>query len=408
MTTSTIQVEQTTGTVGAPRDTYNYALGYLRAMIVVLVVAHHAVLAYHPFAPPAPASLAAQPRWWQAFPVVDPQRGGWVSLLAAFNDTFFMALMFLLSGLFVWNGLQKKGGASFLRGRLARLGLPFVVAAAVVAPLAYYPTYLQMPGHAAFGGFVRQWFSLGTWPAGPAWFIWVLLVFDACAALLFAAAPKWAERLGGFLAGPVARPARFFAILATVSALVYLPLELVYSGLYWSAFGPFTFQTSRILHYLAYFLAGAGLGAWGLNRGPLSPQSKLASRWWLWAISAVVVFVIYMATAVAFLTSHAQSRGWEVAIDFMFAGTCATISLAFLAMFLRFARRRWSVLDSLNRNSYGIYLVHYAFVSWLQLSMVGATMPASAKFAVVFIGSVAASWITVIGLRRIPGVARVI
>lgn len=34
---------------------YNYAFGYLRAFIVVLVVAHHAALAYHPFAPPPPA-----------------------------------------------------------------------------------------------------------------------------------------------------------------------------------------------------------------------------------------------------------------------------------------------------------------------------------------------------------------
>ena len=43
---------------------HNIAIGYLRAFVTVLVVAHHAVLAYHPFAPPPPASLAAQPRWW--------------------------------------------------------------------------------------------------------------------------------------------------------------------------------------------------------------------------------------------------------------------------------------------------------------------------------------------------------
>jgi hypothetical protein len=30
---------------------YNVPVGYLRAFITVLVVAHHAALAYHPFAP---------------------------------------------------------------------------------------------------------------------------------------------------------------------------------------------------------------------------------------------------------------------------------------------------------------------------------------------------------------------
>ena len=39
----------------APDPQYNVAIGYLRAFIPVLVVAHHAALAYHPFAPPAPA-----------------------------------------------------------------------------------------------------------------------------------------------------------------------------------------------------------------------------------------------------------------------------------------------------------------------------------------------------------------
>src|SRR5262249_39170462 len=145
--------------------TYNYALGYLRTFVVVLVGAHHAALAYLPFVPPAPVSLAAQPRWWQAFPVVDPKRGDWASILTGFNDIFFMSLMFLLSGLFVWSGLKRKGAGAFVRGRLLRLGLPFIGVAAIIAPLAYYPAYLQTPGHAGLAGFVRQWFSLGVWPS---------------------------------------------------------------------------------------------------------------------------------------------------------------------------------------------------------------------------------------------------
>src|SRR4051794_20867349 len=135
-----------TAASAAPVARYNNAIGYLRAFLVVLVIAHHAALAYHPFAPPPAASLAAQPRWWQAFPVIDSQRWQGSLLLVGFNDTFFMSLMFFLSGLFVWQGLQRKGSAGFLRDRLLRLGVPFVAAVAILAPLAYYPTYLQIHG----------------------------------------------------------------------------------------------------------------------------------------------------------------------------------------------------------------------------------------------------------------------
>jgi len=340
--------------------------------------------------------------------VVDTTRGDWASLLTGFNDTFFMALMFFLSGLFVWSGLKNKGGAGFLGGRVLRLGLPFVVAAAIVAPLAYYPTYLQMPGHGGFGGFVHQWLALGVWPAGPAWFIWVLAVFDCIAALFYAMRANWAETLGRFLAGPQGRPARFFALLSIASAVVYVPLELTWNGLAWTAFGPFTFQTARILHYLVYFLAGVGIGAWGFERGPLMPQGKLARRWLLWVIASVAAFLVVSTVAIAFMTAHLQSRNWEIATDVLFAASCAASSFAFLALFLRFARSRSSVFGSLSKNSYGIYLVHYAFVSWLQLAMLGTSLPSGIKFTVVTCGAVAGSWILISALRRVPGVARVV
>jgi surface polysaccharide O-acyltransferase-like enzyme len=277
-----------------------------------------------------------------------------------------------------------------------------------VAPLAYYPTYLQMAGHTGPGGFVRQWLAIGAWPSGPAWFLWVLLAFDCIAARLFAAAPGWAETLGRLLAGPRSRPARFFLLLLAASVLLYTPLELAYSGLTWTAFGPFTFQTSRILHYLLYFLAGVGIGAWGLNRGLLAPEGKLSRRWVLWTIAAVVLFLAVAAVSIAFMTAHLASRGWEVATDVLFAASCAASCFAFLALFLRFARSRSSVFESLSRNSYGIYLVHYAFVSWLQLALVGESMPATLKFAIVTVGAVGGSWLTTMAVRRVPVVARVV
>jgi len=391
-----------------PTAQYNRAIGYLRAFIVVLVVAHHSALAYHSSAPPPSASLVAQPRWWEAFPVVDAQRWTGFNLLVGFNETFFMSLMFFLSGLFVWHGLKKKGSARFLRDRLLRLGIPFIAAAAVLAPLAYYPAYLQTAGHAGIAGFWRQWLSLGQWPAGPAWFVWVLLVFDCIAALLFALAPRWGETLGRITSGASRRPAAFFALLVAISAMAYIPMALRFTPFDWASFGPFTFQTSRILHYLAYFLIAAGVGAWGFDRGLLAPDGKLARRWPLWVAASLVLFGLDAAVFVVALTSHAHSQGWAIASDAGFVLSCAASSFAFLALFIRFARSRSPLFGSLSANSYGIYLFHYAFVSWLQYALLPASLPAVAKFAVVFLGALALSWGTTAAIRRIPAIARVV
>jgi len=108
------------------------------------------------------------------------------------------------------------------------------------------------------------------------------------------------------------------------------------------------------------------------------------------------------------LTAHSQSLGWEIAMDSMAMLSCAVSSFAFLALFVRFAASRVRFLDSLRDNSYGIYLVHYAFVSWLQYALLGWSGPAAEKGLVAFAGALALSWIASAAIRRIPGVARVV
>jgi peptidoglycan/LPS O-acetylase OafA/YrhL len=392
----------------AERSNYNHALGYLRAFVIVLVVAHHAMLAYHPFGPKAPASLAASPRWWQAFPVVDEQKWGLAYFLVDFNDRFFMSLMFFLSGLFVWQGLERKGTGAYLRDRLLRLGFPFLVAASVFAPIAYYPTYLQIADHAGIAGFWRQWLSLGQWPAGPAWFLWVLLAFDCLAAPLFAMMPKLVEALGRIASAGYRLPIACFVATAAVSIAAYLPLALLFTTQHWTALGPFYFQTSRILLYLSYFLFGVAVGAHGLNRGMLAPEGTLARHWIWWATGALGAFAAASAVSIATLTSHKTALGWQSASDIGFVLSCAASSFAFIGLYVRFVKSRSRLLDSLSANSYTIYLVHYVFVSWLQFSLLGAALPPPAKFALVFAGALGLSWSLGSAIRRIPAVASVV
>ncbi|HXJ34121.1 MAG TPA: acyltransferase [Candidatus Eisenbacteria bacterium] len=388
-----------------PRPDYNLALGYLRAFVILLVIAHHSLLGYAAFVPER-ARFGDWPPAWKAFPVIDTRRWAGFDVLIACNDVFFMSLMFFISGLFVWTSLQRKGRATFLRDRAVRLGVPFLVSAVLIAPLAYYPSYLMTASSPHPIDFLRHWPSLG---AGPAWFLWVLLVFDCAAAALFSRSPHRGDRMRHALEGPLRRPAAFFAAIVSVSAAAYLPMLLVFGPFVWPSIGPFTFQASRFLHYGVWFFAGIAIGACGIDRSLLAPDGPLARQWLRWLAVATLLFAIEVSVARATLTPPGTPwYAWGIGGGLAFVLACAALSLSLTAVFLRFVGRPTPVFDSLRDNAYGMYVLHFAFVTWLQYFLLSTVLPGVAKGTIVLIGATLLSWITTAALRRNLAIARII
>ena len=386
----------------------NAPVGAVRAFLTLLVVAHHAVLTYHPYAPP-PKAFTASPILWTAFPVVDPQTFEGFGLLTLVNDLFFMSLMFLVSGLFVADSLRAKGVGGFLRGRALRLGAPFVVGAGLLAPLAYYPAWLQSGGTPSLAAYAQAWTSLPFWPSGPAWFLWVLLAFGAVAAALDSLFPRLIPALGRWTQVAARRPGRAFLLLVAFSALAYVPLNMVLPFGHWTLEGPFLIQTGRAAHYLVYFLAGLAFGAAGVGQGLTDPQGMLARRWWAWQILPVPAVIAAMAVfIIAFSPNPPPKPLLDVVGGLAFVIACASLSFAVLAVFLRFVRRTGPVGRSLQANAYGIYLVHYVFTAWLSWLLLPQAWGGLAKGAVVFGGAVALSWLTTMALRRMPLLGRIL
>ena len=58
--------------------------------------------------------------------------------------------------------------------------------------------------------------------------------------------------------------------------------------------------------------------------------------------------------------------------------------------------------------AYGMFLVHYPVVLWLQYWLFDVGLPAIAKAAIVFVLAVISSWAATAALRRIPGATRVL
>jgi peptidoglycan/LPS O-acetylase OafA/YrhL len=376
------------------------SLDRARTFITLLVMLHHSVVNYTHFGNGDKAR-------WLGF-----------DLVVLFNDSFFMACMFLISGLFVRESLARRGPANFIANRACRLGVPYLVSIFVLMPLAYYPTFLRyhMPGTTDFNFFHFWWrvFTVGPWPSGPAWFIWVLLAFDAVIALLWKIAPGAIEGLGRAIYSLRYRPGFAFVAFLVFSVIVYVPMRLWVGDAAWfepDGF-PLPIQTSRIFLYSGYFLVGVGIGAMNLRAGMFAENGELAARWKIWLAVALVfygaiLFLVYVHhNWIADFNSPPLS--WRTAYGLAFALFSGAMAFAEPAFFLRFAKTPLRLLDAIRPSSYGIFLTHYIFIIWLQYTVYDPDWSPFVKFAIVFVGTLAGSWATVILLRKIPVVGRMI
>jgi surface polysaccharide O-acyltransferase-like enzyme len=371
-----------------------------RTFVILLVLLHHSVINYTYFG-------HGDPMRWLGF-----------DLVVLFNDSFFMALMFFISGLFVRDSLVRKGPAIFLRDRAWRLGVPFLISVVVLMPIAYYPTFLRyhLPGTTDFN-FLHFWWrtlTVGPWPSGPAWFLWVLLALDVIAAAVWRIAPGIVDTLGRLIYAIRNRPMTAFVVFLTVSTAAYVPMRLGFGDVSWLQLGrfPLPIQTSRILLYTAYFFTGVCVGAVSLRAGMLAESGELAKRWLVWLPYALVFYVAILVLVYAHhnwvTVFDSPPLLWTVGYALAFAMFSAAMAFTVSSIFLRFAGSNWGLLDALQPSAYGIYLLHYIFIIWLQYAVYDYSLPAVVKFAIVFVGTLSLSWGLTVLLRKIPAVARMI
>ena len=400
---SIISAERTnTGTAQASR---HVSIDYLRAGITLLVVAHHSALAYTNFARFYPDAYLAS-----THPVVDPQRWDLLDYAENFNDVFFMSLMFCVSGIFVWPSLRRSGAMLFVVDRARRLGIPFIVGIVFLMPLAYYASW-NLTGHSVgFLAYWKQYLTIDGRPCGPLWFIWLLLLFDLLAAVgyrCFGPTIAQSERSPTKSRGPVYMAVAMF----TLCAAVYLPALAAYGFGAWRAFvtGPFYFQTSRLALYFAWFVFGIFIGRSGIRRGLLARDGALARRWPTWVAVSIIAYnaLEFLPAALSHWTAiRPEQRGLLEAM--LWVTSCVSSCFAFLALFRGVVSKRHAWMDSMTRCAYGIYLVHYVYVLWMQRTLLDMSLPAAPKFLATFLVATAASWVTVRLLLKIPAVRDVL
>jgi glucan biosynthesis protein C len=387
----------------SPRSGRTYWLDYLRGFITVLVVAHHSALAYTTFAKFNPQVYNAS-----THPIVDTVRSISMDLFEDFNDVFFMSLMFLISGIFVLPSLARKGPRQFRLDRSRRLFIPFLITVTFITPIGYFASWLLAHHNWDLRAFLVDYITVEHWPPGPPWFIGILYIFNRIISRVYVRWRPTLDRWARYIADHSSRPFGLFIRAYGLTLVLFLPLVLLFGSSAWIGIGPFAIQLSRILLYAGYFVVGMLIGAAGTDKGLLADNSALMRYRPLWVILCLLAYTLLKAAGyfIQILEDHGHLSEIPARLLYrpIWTLSCVASCMAFLAVFHRIFQKTTSprIWESLAANAYGIYLIHWVFVLWLQYLLISVALPAVPKFFLTLIGSLALSWAITALLRKIP------
>jgi glucan biosynthesis protein C len=198
------------------------------------------------------------------------------------------------------------------------------------------------------------------------------------------------------------------------SAIVYLPLLKIYGFGAWTNLltSPFSFQICRIGLYALWFAFGFLVGAPGFQQGLLARSGLLARRWPLWIARCILAYnalVLLPRLSIIRQLPPLQQGALE---SILWVLSCVASCFGFLALFrgIRLAPSPWiaASMNSLSRCAYGMYLVHYVFITWTQRLVLDRPIHAAIKFLFVFLATTLLSWLTTQAALRIPKVSSIL
>jgi glucans biosynthesis protein C len=378
-----------TSLVASP-NTDHTRLDYLdatRAFALVLGIVFHACMSFIPV--------------FVGWAVQDVSTSPLVGSVMTVSHSFRMETFFLLAGFFSHLTFHRKGAGEFVRSRLLRIGVPFVIGWFLLRPLVVSGWIM---GSASLRGDVDVWAGLlgglqsfSTLPAGiftgsHLWFLYYLALITALALVaraLSVATGSWhiamirrADAVVAWLARSPASP----VILAVPTAAALWFMQ------FWNMDTP---DKSLVPHFpvLAIY-GGFFLLGWMLSR-----QRDLISRFarltaLRWILAGLGIAAVLWLGKVERDPGHPHHFAAHVAFALGYALTMWSLVFLTIGVFQKLCRRPNAFVRYVADSSYWMYLVHLPIVVWLQVAVAELPLHWSFKLAFVSTLTVAISLLT--------------
>ena len=322
--------------------------------MVFLVVVTHVAVGYERY------SMGAE--WWI---VVDPSNNDFAGILFLILDIFVMAVIFFISGYFAPMSLDRNSVIGFVKSKFRRLMVPWIFAVLTLLP-AYKIIFLYSRGlPQEYWTEYFHWNSL--WSQNWLWFLPVLFTFNVLYLLI--------HRLGSSKAGFIKS-----VMIAFLAGLAYSFLMDYYEWQGWTKSVLIDFQNERVFIYLLVFLTGAIS-----YKHRLFVEGKRNKKLEIIAHSIGWIPVnLYLAGIIYGLIKPDQYL-FSKAMDVFLLRLSFMLSLIYfiytlLITFRNYADKNGVVWRHLNKNSYGVYIIHVIVMGLMALVFRGMGIPSLVKF----------------------------
>jgi len=349
----------------------------LRTITILLVVLYHVGGVYES------AGL-----WGWFWIIDDPDTITWVGIVGIMFDIMVMPTMFFISGYLTPASLKSKTSWKFIKGKFKRLIVPWVIAVFTLIPLykviflysrnlpqEHWSTYFHITNPNS-----QNWL----------WFLPVLFTFD----VLFLALSKTKISIPNIsLKG---------AVLGTfIIGFVY---SFYIGGLLgfrsWTLTPLIDFENERLLLYFMAFLLGAL--CFQQNVFAEKPQSKT-----LYTVANSIAWLPITVHIFARLFPFFYPEGFSITPLYKLIWWLS-FDLSLLCLMYLMIESFWRYLDitgriwgELNRNSYGVYIIHVIIIGIFGTLLLNLNLPAVVKYLILIVTTYVGSNLIVSGNRSL-------
>jgi len=332
----------------------------LRTIIIALVVLYHAGGVYE------------STGMWGGFWIVDdPDIWMASGIIGIMFDTFVMPAIFFIAGYLAPAALENRSGWEFIRGKAKRLLLPWVLALVTLIPL-YKVIFLYTRGLPQENW--TTYFHI-TNPNSQNW-LWFLPMLFAFSLIYLGI-----DRLG----------IKLEKVNLVWGLIVGFLLSVGFSYLIgniagfrsWTLTPVLDFENERLLAHFLFYLFGAAAYKQDLF-------AKLPEKKTLYNIANGVSWLpvtghIFLRIWPFFVSSFEVTPLYRILWFTSFHLSSIVMTYVMVESFRFYLNKSGKLWELLNRNSYGVYIIHVILIGIFGTLLLGVGLPGWAKYLILFI-----------------------
>jgi hypothetical protein len=352
------------------RERRLYWMDNLRTTIIFLVVLYHAGGVY---------SLIFESFWI----VADPATSDLVGILNVVLDICVMPTMFFIAGYVTPMSLKNKTGWTFLASRFRRLMIPWAIAVLTLIPL-YKVIFLYSRGlpqeyWTTYFHFSNGNISSQNW----LWFLPVLFLFNILYVLFSKATIKLPNiSLTGTVIG-----------IFLIGVVYSVSIGSIFGFRSWTHTPLIDFENEKLLVYFMVFL----LGSLCFRQKVFAEKPQSNTLYTVVSSTVWIPIMIHIAARVIWLISLGSGEDLfspvVLRLIWWLSFYLSLLCLLYLLVqtFWRYLDKTGPIWNELNRNSYGVYIIHVIVIGMIALPLLNSTMPSLLKYLILTISAYGSS-----------------